>query len=72
MSNYGNCFAAVQLLTKAPRTCSELAGLIGVGQAAVYRYLKEMEPWGLIRPTVPRPRTEGYIGAAETVWEWAP
>ena len=70
MSNYGNCFAAVQLLTKAPRTCSELAGLIGVGQAAVYRYLNEMEAEGLIQRGGLRAR-EDFKGPPETVWEWS-
>lgn len=70
MSNYGNCFAAVQLLTKAPRTCSELAKLIGVGQAAVYGYLNEMEAEGLIKRGGLRSR-EGFKGTPETVWEWA-
>jgi predicted transcriptional regulator len=70
MSNYGNCFAAVQLLTKAPRTCSELAKLIGVGQQAVYGYLHEMEAEGLIQRGGLRSR-EGFNGPPETVWEWA-
>lgn len=70
MSNYGNCFAAVQLLTKAPRTCSELSKLIGVGQSSVYGYLHEMEAEGLIRRGGLRSR-EGMPGTPETVWEWA-
>jgi Bacterial regulatory protein, arsR family len=70
-TNTENCLAAVQLLTRQPRTARELSKLLGVKFDTVSRYLRLMEAEGLARRNGLAPR-QAVHGQQSEQWVWAP
>jgi DNA-binding IclR family transcriptional regulator len=62
--------AAVQLLTKKPRTCLELADLLGVSRQTTHRYVSLMVAEGLIEQT--GTRRQARSGPAAALYSWVP
>lgn len=59
--------AAVMLLTKAPRTATELADLLAASRGTALNWLRILEAEGLVQRTTPRKNPKGRTSP---VWEW--
>ena len=60
--------AAVMLLTKAPRTVAELAGLLGTARCTTLGWLRRLEAEGLVQRN-PTPR-KNQKGRGSPEWTW--
>lgn len=60
----------VSLIHKAPRTVPEIAGLVDLSLAPIYKVIGALEDEGLIERDGFQPREGQRPGQAPTVWKW--